>query len=323
MSVLTRVPRATYDRNCQIFDEFVPDADYRIGTARGMAWLAQLAYETEDAGKIAEILQQWGLALIGEVLVCSNRKDLPTAMTQGFVAQGRGATIVAFSGTDPVLLANWATNFDIALAADGCARGFHDAAVIARTDVLDRLTLTDASNRLFVTGHSLGGALAVVTALSLAAQGRAVHAVYTFGMPRPGNAAFATTYNQALGSCTYRLVYGDDLVPTVAPSALGFRHVGRHLHSERFGSFRHVVPDPQFGSDAPLFTDGVRKDWNHALFGLAHPVTALTQQIAPAIRILFGDAAESGRTDTVAALIELLPPRLRDHIPDRYCFALA
>lgn len=322
MSILTRVPRTVYDRNRQAFADFAPEAGYRTGTARGMAWLAQLAYETEDPGKIAEVLSAWDLALVGGILACGDRAGLPTAMTQGFVAQGRGATIVAFAGTDPLLLANWATNFDIALAADGCARGFHDAAAVARGAVLDRLALSDAGNPLFVTGHSLGGALAAATAMALARQGRAVDAVYTFGMPRPGNAAFAAAYGDALGQRTYRLVYGDDLVPTVAPSALGFRHVGRHLRCERHGSFVGLTPAEDIASDAPLFTAGVRKDWDDALYGIAHPVTALKRQIVPAIRVLFGDPGEGGRTDTIAALIELLPPRLRDHIPDRYCAAL-
>jgi hypothetical protein len=35
-----------------------------------------------------------------------------------------------------------------------------------------------------------------------------VNAVYNFGMPRPGNQAFADLYNQRLGSRTYRQVHG-------------------------------------------------------------------------------------------------------------------
>jgi hypothetical protein len=49
--------------------------------------------------------------------------------------------------------------------------------------------------------------------------------------------AFAAMYNERLGQRTYRLVYGEDLVPTVAPSSLGFHYVGRYLHCERRGKF--------------------------------------------------------------------------------------
>jgi predicted lipase len=74
--------------------------------------------------------------------------------------------------------------------------------------------------KIIVTGHSLGGALAALTAQQIEMDiGDRVQAVYTFGMPRPGDATLATAYNQRPGQRTYRLAYGEDLVPTV-PSLL-------------------------------------------------------------------------------------------------------
>src|SRR3954453_195612 len=52
MSILTRLPREVYDRNLSVFDDFDTGTRFRRGTARGMAWLSQLAYETETDGKI-------------------------------------------------------------------------------------------------------------------------------------------------------------------------------------------------------------------------------------------------------------------------------
>ena len=179
--------------------------------------------------------------------------------------------MVAFAGTDPLLPANWTTNFDILLAENGSARGFCDAAAIALGAIRDRLSKTSPGLPLFVTGHSLGGALAVITALALVESGVAVEAVFTFGMPRPGNAAFAARYETTLGARTYRLVYGDDLVPTVAPSALGFRHVGRLLRCPRGGRFQESPPAADTVSDEPLFTDGVRQDWLDVIGALANP----------------------------------------------------
>src|SRR4051812_22887909 len=139
MSILTRVPREVYDRNRSVFGAFDAGTEFQLGTARGMAWLSQLAYETETDGKIAGVLAAWGLQQVGDAIACRGGGGLPTAMTHGFVAAGRGATIIAFAGTDPLLLANWATNFHIALADNGAARGFHSAAAIALDPVLDRL----------------------------------------------------------------------------------------------------------------------------------------------------------------------------------------
>jgi pimeloyl-ACP methyl ester carboxylesterase len=62
---------------------------------------------------------------------------------------------------------------------------------------------------LFLTGHSMGGALAVLTACRLAKLGRPPVAIYTFGSPRVGDRQFCAGY--ALP--TYRVVNGLDLVP--------------------------------------------------------------------------------------------------------------
>ena len=89
---------------------------------------------------------------------------------------------------------------------------------------------------LFITGHSLGGSLGVAVAYELIKLGRTAKAVYTYGMPRAGNPAFASDYDARLGNSTFRFVHGDDLVPTVPPAACStmacYQHVGR-LHPLR------------------------------------------------------------------------------------------
>ena len=56
-----------------------------------------------------------------------------------------------------------------------------------------------ASARLLVTGHSLGGALAVLAAfdIKLAISSLQVE-VYTYGTPYPSNRAFAREFNELL-----------------------------------------------------------------------------------------------------------------------------
>lgn len=74
---------------------------------------------------------------------------------------------------------------------------------------------------VFLTGHSLGGALA-----TLAATRYMPTAVYTFGSPRVGDAAFVAAYSQ-LAPRIHRVVAGEDIVTTVPPSLLGFEHIGK------------------------------------------------------------------------------------------------
>lgn len=73
---------------------------------------------------------------------------------------------------------------------------------------------------LFITGHSLGGALAVLAASMLP---EAV--VYTFGAPKTGDAAFARSLEHTR---IYRVENDHDIVPSMPPFSIhsNFRHVG-------------------------------------------------------------------------------------------------
>lgn len=73
---------------------------------------------------------------------------------------------------------------------------------------------------LYFTGHSLGGALAILAASMFPAK-----AVYTFGAPKTGDSVFADSLKNAR---IYRFENDRDIVTTVPPSAIpfDFRHVG-------------------------------------------------------------------------------------------------
>jgi hypothetical protein len=322
MSVFTKLPTQFYDITA--FDRFSVDREFRLGTAKAMAWLSQLAYEMDEPKKIEDILRAWKLRLVDEVVSAEIRTVLPMASTHAFVVTGRGATFITFAGTDPVVLANWISDFDTHLTATGLAEGFVEAA----STVLDRLQeiVAKSSNvekRVFLSGHSLGGALAVVAASIIASDAAvAVEAVYTFGMPRPGSADFVRDYNGRLGMRTYRLVHGGDLVPTVAPSEIGFRHVGRYLHCVRLGRFDEQDLATDLVSDDPPFVQGVAgeiRDFLHSPLGAANAVGA---QLRLAAEMALGRVPHGTRTDPGGILIELLPPPIRDHMLDRYCSAL-
>lgn len=74
---------------------------------------------------------------------------------------------------------------------------------------------------VWLTGHSLGGALATLAAAHL---GEAtVEGLYTYGSPRVGDATFA---ENVPARSHFRLVHRDDWVPTVPPEILGNVHAG-------------------------------------------------------------------------------------------------
>lgn len=68
--------------------------------------------------------------------------------------------------------------------------------------------------RLWITGHSLGGALANLAANEFSAAGIvAVAGAYTYGAPRVGDAAFASAYHIP----HFRIENGHDVVPHLPP----------------------------------------------------------------------------------------------------------
>jgi hypothetical protein len=80
-------------------------------------------------------------------------------------------------------------------------------------DALAALAFNHASNSLTICGHSLGGALATLLALDVAANTDFKNpAVYTYASPRTGDALFVRTYNRAVPN-TYRIANRVDLVP--------------------------------------------------------------------------------------------------------------
>jgi hypothetical protein len=68
-----------------------------------------------------------------------------------------------------------------------------------------------------ICGHSLGGALATLLALDVAANTIFKDpAAYTFGSPRTGDSLFASTYDQVVKD-SYRVANRLDIVPTLPP----------------------------------------------------------------------------------------------------------
>ena len=303
MSMLVELPIASYPT--QLETTLIDTGAYSFDTAGAMAWIAQLAYETGDPDKIDRILMGWKLTRSG-LLKSATSGPLPLVDTRGLVLQGWGGTVVAFAGTDPLVPANWLTDFDTLPGPDDIHAGFEGAVKAVWPELRSAVLAGGGGKPLYLVGHSLGAALAVIAAKFLHNDRLArVSAVYTFGMPRCGGRRFAADYGGELGSRTYRLVHGDDIVPTVPPSELGFCHVGCLLRCGHNASFdRLAYPDPAQG-DEPSFGGSLlqgTRDLLHAAINLDLP-----------------EATQPGR---LGQAYRFLPPGIGDHIPSRYLTAL-
>ena len=93
---------------------------------------------------------------------------------------------------------------------------------------------------LWLTGHSLGGALAVLAGAAFSmwegAPIRVVNGIYTFGQPRIGLYRFCGNYDQLLNTKTFRFVNREDLVPRVPFRGWDYADVGTMIHFNSDGT---------------------------------------------------------------------------------------
>ncbi|MDX2037530.1 MAG: lipase family protein [Isosphaeraceae bacterium] len=169
--------------------------------------------------------------------------------TQAYVAVSPEVIVVAFRGSEsPATLdgiKDWlltnANNFLILpegrigtdFAAAGVGARFHKGFLEALDEVWAPLygavdaEMKTAERPLFVTGHSLGGALALVAAWRFQQNFLAVTQVTTFGAPMVGNDLAAEAFKREFPGKISRYVDALDLVPllpTVSLIANSYKH---------------------------------------------------------------------------------------------------
>jgi triacylglycerol lipase len=92
---------------------------------------------------------------------------------------------------------------------------------------------------LWISGHSLGGALAVLAGAAFSmwekAPIRSVNGIYTFGQPRTGLYPFCGNYDHVLRSKTFRFVNNQDLVPRVPFRGWDYSDIGQMIHFDKNG----------------------------------------------------------------------------------------
>jgi len=286
------------------FSGFDAQAKFTLGNARAMMWMCQLAYETAHKDKIDAILNRWQLTKI-DVLEQAVTSSLRMSQTCGIIAATGKATIVAFAGTDPISIQDWVTDFILGRPTGDIHAGF-DAAAAAVQDRVHQAVADGiaAGRKLFIAGHSLGGAIGFASALRMI-EDQALNLreaeVYGFGAPRtlrPG----ATARYAPLMNTTYRLVHGNDVVPSVPPPELDFVHVGRPLLCPHGGLFDEAKLAQSF-DDVPRFERQARG-------GLLQLVTGPL------------DLPFRPRPFPIGPLFAALPPGVIDHVPDAYLHAL-
>jgi triacylglycerol lipase len=207
---------------------FEPNATvYSPVNALSLAKAARLAYHDQFA--ITSLIRNWNFTQF---------HFFEQNHTQAFMMGNDQLIILAFRGTEGNSIKDWMTDANINLIEDCYGevhRGFSFGLNEIWQDVLSKLQSFRTQNQpLFITGHSLGAALATLAAARLSAPNQ-VQGVYTFGSPRVGNQDFAACFDSVYSGQAFRFVNNNDLVTRVAPREFGYKHVCQSMYFDAIG----------------------------------------------------------------------------------------
>ncbi|MFD2614129.1 lipase family protein [Paenibacillus gansuensis] len=140
----------------------------------------------------------------------------------GFIWESDREIIVAFRGTESIqdwVYDSMAVQQPFPYLADGgwTHKGFTRIYASARESLMKVLERLSARKRIWITGYSMGGALATLCALDVAAHTKHKHPkLYTFGSPRVGNPEFVNAFNQRI-KVSRRMANSSDPVTKLPP----------------------------------------------------------------------------------------------------------
>jgi hypothetical protein len=237
-------------------------------------WLVQLPPEYHDAraASLMSMISGWAYAdekllftMVNQtgldIPVCqltAVRNDAMLLVSNAFFLQSRCGRlgILCYRGTEPTNVINWLTDAsagaslfsDIGDVHGGFYRNVQATwpavlqtiadAMAGKTRMADGNPVGGKLQALYITGHSLGAAMAALAAAivhtnpQLAPLQRILHGVYTFGQPMVGTPPFANRCHATFGQKVFRHIYDHDIVPRMPPITAGiYRHYGREFRS--------------------------------------------------------------------------------------------
>ena len=194
-------------------------AAYSDRTSYLMAQCSQLAYLCEEPKALKAGLADGGFDLVA-VFKGANHNNAFLA-----TSKKHGMAVLAFKGT---VLSEWGTvKTDLDFSSYRTVRGtFHEGFLRAFQSMEGQVLKAWAKvdQPLYLTGHSLGGALAVVAAMNIRDTDW-VAACYTYGAPRVCDLATVIKFYKIP---VYRMVHQDDIVPCLPPPFMsrGYVQIG-------------------------------------------------------------------------------------------------
>nr|XP_043637549.1 triacylglycerol lipase OBL1-like [Erigeron canadensis] len=270
-------------------DASIETGDGRYNSSLAMM-AAKLSYESKEFVEAA-IQDQLKMDFIDFYEFWNDYQDKFTTYATMFQdsTSDPNLIVVAFRGTGPFNASDWMTDVDISwyeleditqtktigrihggfMKALGLQKGKgwpsepeppqdqtveHPFAYYKIREKLKELLERNPNAKFIVTGHSLGGALAILFAGVLGLHEetwllKRLEGVYTFGQPRVGDESFGRYMMKIIKDHNvryFRYVYGNDMVPRLPydDRSLFFKHFGPSLYFNSFYNGKVMEEEP-------------------------------------------------------------------------------
>lgn len=244
---------------------------YSLTHAYWLARASALAYQDEDT--IRRQAEEWGFQRVRHHHT-RFAPPFPLQDTQAYTMASDTMVITAFRGTQPTEIRDWLSDVTTPPWPGPGGKGqvhygFAEALDSVFPAVKDTLAeFRDDGQTVWFTGHSLGGALAMLAGARLYFEEPRLLAdgVYTFGQPRTCDDELCDAHNEAFTDRMFRFVNNNDIVAQVPPGPV-YRHVDALRYIDSRGRVHDSMPliggllDRAEGLTADAFapaSDGVR-----------------------------------------------------------------
>jgi triacylglycerol lipase len=155
---------------------------------------------------------------------------------QAYLLKGVDAHVLSFRGTEVTQKSDVLADLKAGKNVEASGGKVHVGFKGEINKVWPAITKSLADiDTLYITGHSLGAAMATIAASRIQTK---VIALVTFGSPRAGNREFVNK----LAVTHYRVQNNCDDVTKVPFSLMGFAHHGTHTYMNFYGEFRNLTP---------------------------------------------------------------------------------
>ncbi|AXG81718.1 lipase family protein [Streptomyces paludis] len=238
---------------------------YWMARAAGLAVLDPAGIEAEATA--------WGFDEVRH-FESSHRMPFPIEDTQAYVMAGDRMIVIGFRGTEVLKIYDWLTDVNTPPVPGPANKGFvhygfHRALASVYPEIRDTvLKLRTGGQSVWFTGHSLGGALAMLAGARFHFEEPRLLAdgVYTFGQPRTCERLLAAAHNTAFRNRCHRFVNNNDIVPQLPPEPV-YTHVDAAHYFDADGKLHDSMPllarlaDRAKGVSADLFapeTDAIK-----------------------------------------------------------------